>query len=131
METSTKVSRRKFLGATVVAGAATTVSSGEIARGATDAAAPAAESSAKSSALRPSARVAAAETGAPAAAAAQGRAGSDFMVDVIKSLDIDYVPSNPASSFRGLHDSLVNYGENDSPMLLCNHEKIAVQIAHG
>jgi hypothetical protein len=39
--------------------------------------------------------------------------------------------ASPGASFRGLHDSLVNYGENDPPMLLCNHEKIAVQIAHG
>ncbi|MEK9692947.1 MAG: thiamine pyrophosphate-dependent enzyme, partial [Rhodospirillaceae bacterium] len=30
-----------------------------------------------------------------------------------------------------LHDSLVNYGEDDPPMVLCNHEKLAVQIAHG
>src|SRR3954449_8466405 len=98
METSTKVSRRKFLSATAAAGAATTVSSGEIARAATVASAPAAEaaaeSSAKPSALRPSARLAAAETGAPGAPQAQaqesvqaqdrvqGRAGSDFMVDV-------------------------------------------------
>jgi acetolactate synthase-1/2/3 large subunit len=132
METSTKVSRRKFLGATVVAGAATTVSSGELARAATDASAPAAESSAKSSALRPSARVAAAETGAPTAAPAQGRAGSDFMVDVIKSLDIDYVPSNPASSFRGLHESLLTYGGNKKPeFITCMHEESSVGIAHG
>ena len=38
---------------------------------------------------------------------------------------------NPGASFRGLHDSLVNYGNNDPPMLLCQHEEIAVQIAHG
>ena len=30
-----------------------------------------------------------------------------------------------------MHDSLVNYGGNDPPLLLCQHEKIAVQIAHG
>ena len=30
---------------------------------------------------------------------------SDFMVDVIKTLDIKYMPCNPASSFRGLHES--------------------------
>src|SRR5258705_7376995 len=129
METSTKVSRRKFIGATVAAGAAT-ASSGEIAGAATGASAPAAE--AKPSALRPSARVAAAETGAPAAAQTQGRAGSDFMVDVIKSLDIDYVPSNPASSFRGLHESLLTYGGNKKPEFIpCMHEESSVGIAHG
>jgi hypothetical protein len=36
-----------------------------------------------------------------------GVAGSDFMVDVIKTLDIKYLPENPASSFRGLHESLI------------------------
>ncbi|MGB6747193.1 MAG: thiamine pyrophosphate-dependent enzyme [Xanthobacteraceae bacterium] len=38
---------------------------------------------------------------------------------------------NPGASYRGLHDSLVNYGGNYPPILLCQHEKIAVQIAHG
>jgi acetolactate synthase-1/2/3 large subunit len=56
---------------------------------------------------------------------------SDVIVDLIKHYDFPYIALNPGASFRGLHDSLVNYGENDPPMLLCNHEKIAVQIAHG
>src|ERR1019366_4972217 len=43
------------------------------------------------------------------------RTGSDFMVDVIKSLGIDYVCANPGSSFRGLHESIINYGGNRSP----------------
>src|SRR5687768_200827 len=42
-------------------------------------------------------------------------AGSDFMVDVLKTLDFDYIAANPASSFRGLHESLINYGRNKSP----------------
>jgi acetolactate synthase I/II/III large subunit len=58
--------------------------------------------------------------------------GSDFMVDVIKSLDIDYVASNPAHSFRGLHESLINYGGNKQPeWLCCLHEEDAVAMAHG
>jgi len=56
---------------------------------------------------------------------------SDVIVDLIKQYDFPYIALNPGASYRGLHDSLVNYGENDPPMLLCNHEKIAVQIAHG
>ena len=56
---------------------------------------------------------------------------SDVIVDLIKQYGFPYIALNPGASFRGLHDSLVNYGENDPPMLLCNHEKIAVQIAHG
>src|SRR3989442_1676612 len=56
---------------------------------------------------------------------------SDLIVDLIKQYGFPYIALNPGASFRGLHDSLVNYGENQPPMLLCNHEKIAVQIAHG
>ena len=56
---------------------------------------------------------------------------SDVIVDLIKQYDFPYISLNPGASFRGLHDSLVNYGGNDPQMLLCNHEEIAVQIAHG
>src|SRR5438445_3283581 len=60
------------------------------------------------------------------------RPGSDFMVDVIKTLDLEYITTNPASSFRSLHESLVNYGGNTKPELLtCTHEEAAVAIAHG
>ena len=38
--------------------------------------------------------------------------GSDFMVDVLKTLGFEYVVANPASSFRGLHESFINYGHN-------------------
>ena len=58
--------------------------------------------------------------------------GSDLIVDVIKQYDFDYVTFNPGASFRGLHDSLVNYGENKKPMVIeCPHENTAVGIAHG
>ena len=56
---------------------------------------------------------------------------SDVIVDMIKKYGFEYISLNPGASYRGLHDSLVNYGENNPPMLLCQHEKIAVQIAHG
>jgi len=56
---------------------------------------------------------------------------SDVIVDLIKQYDFEYLPLNPGASFRGLHDSLINYGRNRPPMLLCQHEEIAVQIAHG
>jgi acetolactate synthase-1/2/3 large subunit len=60
------------------------------------------------------------------------RPGSDFMMDVIKTLDIEYMSTNPGSSFRSLHESLVNYGGNQKPELLtCLHEEAAVAIAHG
>jgi acetolactate synthase-1/2/3 large subunit len=56
---------------------------------------------------------------------------SDVIVDMIKLYGFPHIALNPGASFRGLHDSLVNHGENEPPMMLCNHEKIAVQIAHG
>ena len=60
------------------------------------------------------------------------RPGSDFMVDVIKSLKLDYMATNPGASFRSLHESLVNYGGNKMPELLtCMHEESAVAMAHG
>jgi len=58
--------------------------------------------------------------------------GSDLIVDVIKQYDIDYVSFNPGASFRGLHDSLINYGGNKEPeVIICPHENTAVGIAHG
>src|SRR6185503_5999563 len=58
--------------------------------------------------------------------------GSDFMVDVLRTLGFDYVIANPASSFRGLHESFINYGGNASPeWLTCAHEQAAVNIANG
>ena len=58
--------------------------------------------------------------------------GSDVVVDVLQALDVPYVPMNPGSSFRGLHDSIVNYGGNRAPqLLLCLHEEIAVSLANG
>lgn len=57
--------------------------------------------------------------------------GSDVMADVIRGLGYKYVSLNPGSSFRGLHDSLVNYGGNEVQMIECPHEKIAVALAHG
>jgi acetolactate synthase-1/2/3 large subunit len=60
------------------------------------------------------------------------RTGSDFMVDVIKSLGFQYVCANPGSSFRGIHESIINYGGNKSPELItCCHEESAVGMAHG
>jgi acetolactate synthase-1/2/3 large subunit len=60
------------------------------------------------------------------------RPGADFMVDVLKRLDIQYVAANPGSTFRGLQESIVNYGLNQMPeFLTCCHEESSVAIAHG
>lgn len=58
--------------------------------------------------------------------------GSDVIVDLLNNFGIEYAALNPGSSFRGLHDSMVNYGGNKSPeVILCCHEEIAVCIAFG
>jgi thiamine pyrophosphate-dependent acetolactate synthase large subunit-like protein len=58
--------------------------------------------------------------------------GSDAIAAVLRELDIPYVALNPGASYRGLHDSLVNYLGNRRPrMLLCLHEESAVALAHG
>ncbi len=121
METP-KVDRRKFLAGVAVAGAATAVPTPQ---GGEAGAAPAVKF--------PSAAAAAAESAVPAALTpATGKPGSDFMVDVIKSLKIEYIASNPASSFRGLQESIVNYGGNRQPeFLTCMHEESSVAMAHG
>ncbi len=60
------------------------------------------------------------------------RPGSDFMVDVIRSLGFEYICSNPGSSFRALHESVINYGGNRNPeFLTCCHEESSVAMAHG
>src|SRR5579863_7353796 len=60
------------------------------------------------------------------------RPGSDFMVDVLKTLGIEYCAANPGSSFRGLQESFINYGGNSSPeWLTCCHEESSAAMAHG
>src|SRR5262252_3622773 len=123
---ATNPDRRKFLTGAVAAGAAAAVT--PVAK----AAEPAPER--LPSALRPTMQIAAAETGTPTVAGNRigGVAGSDFMVDVIKTLDIRYLPANCASSYRAIHESLINYGGNKSPeFLTCMHEESAVGMAHG
>jgi thiamine pyrophosphate-dependent acetolactate synthase large subunit-like protein len=128
------VSRRKFMAGVALTGAATAVPPQDAARAATVTVAETAATPPRlPSALRPDARMAAAETGTPKELAkAVGPDGSDFMVDVIKTLNIDYVCSNPASSFRALHESLIDYGGNTKPeFITCTHEETSVGIGHG
>lgn len=58
--------------------------------------------------------------------------GSDHMVDVLRALDLEYIASNPASTFRSLQESIVNYGNNRMPeFLTALHEDSSVHYAHG
>src|SRR5471032_502144 len=123
------VDRRTFLTGFAAAGIATSVAP-PTARAA-DAAAQNAPRA--PSALPPSAKTVEAETNTPRELArVPGIPGSDFMVDVIKTLDIKYLPANFASSYRALHESLIDYGGNTMPeFLTCMHEESAVAMAHG
>jgi len=83
----------------------------------------------------PSAALVAAETSPPPPRTdvyTTDRPGSDFMLDIIKSLGFEYVAANPGSTFRALHESIINYGGNKAPELLtCCHEESSVGMAHG
>jgi thiamine pyrophosphate-dependent acetolactate synthase large subunit-like protein len=58
--------------------------------------------------------------------------GSDALAELLSRLDLRYLALVPGSSYRGLHDSLVNYtGNRDPRMIVCLHEEHAVAIAHG
>ena len=63
--------------------------------------------------------------------ATQTTSGGDFMADVFKALDIDYLAMNCASSFRGLHEAIINHTNNKPEILTCPHEEIAVSMAQG
>ena len=62
---------------------------------------------------------------------AQSRWASDVIVDLLHAYDLPHAALNPGASYRGLHDSIVNYGGDRPTMMLCQHEETAVQIAHG
>lgn len=87
------------------------------------------------SAALPTAKELAAETEPPSTdveVLTEDHPGADFMVDVLKSLGLEYIAAMPASSFRGLHESIINYGGNKDPELLtCCHEESSVGIADG
>ena len=58
--------------------------------------------------------------------------GSDVVAETLRALEIPYISLNPGASYRGLHDSIVNFLGNEQPqMLLCLHEEAAVAIAQG
>jgi opacity protein-like surface antigen len=60
------------------------------------------------------------------------RAGSDFMVDVLKTLNFEYILSSPSSDFRGLQESFINYGGNKNPeWITCLHEESSIAMAEG
>src|SRR5712691_1369364 len=81
--------------------------------------------------MPPNDPLAAIERPVPAGTNAAGF-GSDVVAETLRALDVPYIALNPGASYRGLHDSIVNFLGNARPqMLLCLHEEHAVAIAHG
>lgn len=126
------VDRRSFL-ASIAAGGAGAAAAGVAPSAASAEATPA---TAPEQTALPSPRLVAQETGAPAASAIDRwhvhNAGSDYMVDVLKHVGYDYLTCMPGSTFRGIHESIINYGGNSKPeMLSCVHEEISSSMAFG
>jgi len=81
---------------------------------------------------REAATLVAANTAPTVEARVIDRPGSDFMMDVFKSLGFDYLFANPGGSFGGLHESVINYGGNVDPeFITCMHEESSIAMAHG
>jgi acetolactate synthase I/II/III large subunit len=120
--------RRNFLKGATLAGAAALTTAPAAAN---TIAAPPSEPRAK--AAVPGPKLAAADAMPPPADPVnQSSSGGDFMVDVLKTLDIDYLAMNCASSFRGIHEALINHGGNTKPEIItCPHEEIAVHMGQG
>jgi acetolactate synthase I/II/III large subunit len=124
---SPNVGRRHFLKSATLAGAAALTTPVVAATSTSDAPEP------RAKAPVPGPRLAAADTMPPSMDPVnQSSSGGDFMVDVFKTLDVDYLAMNCASSFRGLHEAVLNHGGNTKPEILtCPHEEIAVHMAQG
>lgn len=124
------ISRRAFLGSSAAAGAASILP-----RGSADAAQ--SNQAATPLSLPPTRQQMAREVGdarPPTNFRAAKRPGSDLIVQALRDLEIEYVVSNPGSSFEGMHESLINYGEIPNVMpefISAMHEESAVDMAHG
>ena len=123
---SPQASRRNFLKGAGLVGAAAAVAPSAPAN-----AMPAIPSE-KSIAALPGPRQIAAETMPPPSDPVnQTSSGGDFMTDVLNSLGIEYIAINCASSYRGLHEAIINHGNNKPEIITCVHEDIAVHMAQG
>jgi acetolactate synthase I/II/III large subunit len=119
-------SRRNFLKGAGLAGAAAAVTAPVGAQ------AIPAGSQEKLKAAVPGPRQTAAEIMPPASDPVnQSTSGGDFMADVLNSLGIEYLAINCASSYRGLHEAVLNHAGNKPEIITCVHEDIAVHIGQG
>lgn len=126
-----RFSRRAFLGTGAAAGAATLLGKGAAAQSQPE------EQSGRPVSSPPTPEQMAREVGdarPPQEIRAVQRPGSDLMVQVLRDLGIEFVASNPGSSFEGLQESIINYGELPNVMpefISALHEESAVDMAHG
>ena len=127
MSKRSDIARRNFLKGATLAGAAA------LAAPPAAKALPAAPKGSNLKAAVPGPRQMAVETQPPSKDPVnQSTSGGDFMVDVFKTLDVDYLSMNCASSFRGLHEAVINHANNTRPEIInCPHEDIAVHMAQG
>jgi len=126
-ENSPALSRRAFLGTSAGAAAASLLGDGDTAQ------AQAASAAARSALPGQSAAAAERDVGDARPAAntrAAVRPGSDLMVQTLRDLGIEYVAANPAASFEGLQESIVNYSEVPE-FITALHEESSVDMAHG
>jgi len=125
------ISRREFLGTSAAAGAASILPTGS------EAAPQASSTQRVPAALPPTTAQMARDVGDAKPSSeirAVTRPGSDLMVQVLRDLGIEYVASNPASSFEGLQESIINYGERPNVMpefVSALHEESSVDMANG
>jgi acetolactate synthase-1/2/3 large subunit len=128
-----KLSRREFLGTGAVAGAASLLPGGN------EAEAQAMQAGTQSaSAAIPTPESMAREVGAAQPPSqvepAVRRPGSDLMVDVLRDLEIEFVVGNTGSTFEGLQESIINYGDTPNVMpefITALHEESAVDMCQG
>lgn len=131
MSKSVDPDRRGFLKGSILAGAAS-VAAPSLAQAAEPPAAPEAKPAPTPSHERAQAEAGHIDVQAPSDGQHVVNPGSDFMVDLMKAASIDYVALMPGSTFRGLHESIVNYGGNKKPQLItCVHEEVSAAICHG
>jgi acetolactate synthase-1/2/3 large subunit len=123
---SAQLHRRRFLKGMVVAGGATIAAPAGVQAQAPE------KPNGNVSPPNAAARANESEHPAEVAPLTTEKTGSDFMVDVCKTLDLDYMASCPGSTFRALQESFINYGQNKRPeWLTCLHEEVSVGMAHG
>ncbi len=128
---SGEISRRAFLGTSAGAAAASLLGKSE------GAAAQSAPPAVRATLPGQSAEAADRDVGdarPPVVVRAAQRPGSDLMVQVLRDLAIEYVAANPAASFEGLQESIINYGDTPNEMpefISALHEESSVDMAHG